>query len=292
MNKIRIITDSHSGITKEQAKKMNIDVLPMPFTIDGKDYEEGVTLSRSDFLSNLISDADVHTSQPSPATITSAWDEALKSYGQIVYIPISSGLSGSCSAATSLSQIEAYKDRVYVVDNGRVAVPQRRSVMDAVELMSEGYSAIQIKEILETARRDMSIYIAVEDLVYLKRGGRISSATAALGTMLNIKPVLRLNTGLLDSLQKCRGIKKAKKVMIEALQNDLNTSFKSQYDKGEVFLLAASSASVEDAEKWVEEIKEAFPGMDVLYDDLPLAITCHIGPNGFGIGFSCRPSRP
>ena len=254
--------------------------------------EEGVTLSRSEFFSSLISGADVHTSQPSPLVITAAWDETLKSYDQIVYIPISSGLSGSCSAAISLSQAEAYKDKVYVVDNGRVSVPQRRSVMDAVELMSEGYSAVQIKEILETARQDMNIYIAVEDLIYPKRGGRISSDAAAIGTMLNIKPVLRLDTGLLDSFQKCRGIKKAKRVMIEALQNDLNTTFKSQYGKGEVFLLAASSASAEDAEKWVEEIKESFPGMSVLYGDLPLAISCHTGPNGFGIGCSCRPSRP
>lgn len=291
MKALRIVTDSHSGITQEEAKKMGIDVLPMPFTIDGKDYEEEVTLSRETFFEKLASGAQVSTSQPSLTSVMELWDRLLEEYEKIIYIPLSSGLSGSCATATALASDEPYAGRVFVVDNGRASTPMLRSVMDAVELQNEGFSAEQIKEMLEASKGDMSIYITVETLEYLKKGGRISAASAAVGTLLNIKPVLRLHTGLLESYQKCRGLKKAKKAMLEAIRNDLETTFKEQYENGEVYMLAASSAVPEVTAEWVEEIEAAFPGMKVMSGDLSLGICCHTGPGALGVGFSCRPRR-
>lgn len=292
MSSIKIVTDSHSGITQEQAAEMGIEVLPMPFTIDGETYEEGVTISRDAFFEKLEQGAEMRTSQPSLDSVITLWNRVLEKNDRLLYLPISSGLSGSCSTATALSEQEEYKGRVYVADIGRIATPLRCSVMDAVELVKEGYDVEEIKEILEKAKADMSIYIAVENLEYLKRGGRISPATAAVGTLLNIKPVLRLNTGLLENFQRCRGNKKAHKVMIDALRHDLETIFKIPYEKGEVSLLAASSASLEETQEWVQEIQAAFPDMPVMCDNLSLGICCHVGPGGLGIGCSCRPARP
>jgi DegV family protein with EDD domain len=220
------------------------------------------------------------------------WDEALEEYETVLYIPISSGLSGSCQTAMMMAQEEPYCGRVFVVDNGRVSTPLHRSVLDALELIEEGYSAAGIKAILEEARDKMVIYIGVQTLEHLKQGGRITPATAALGTVLNIKPVLKFDVGNLDTFKKCRGFNKARRVMIEAMEHDLNTRFKEWYDRGEVYLLAASSASQEETESWVAEIKEAFPGMEVMCDDLSLGVSCHIGQGGLGIGCSVRPERP
>ena len=219
------------------------------------------------------------------------WDDALKEYEQIVYIPISSGLSGSCAAAAALAREDAYEGRVFVVDNGRVSAPQHRAVLDALELVEEGYSAVEIRDILEAARDQMVIYVGVETLKYLKRGGRISPATAALGTVLHIKPVLKFDVGTLDTFQKCRGFGKAKKTMLEAMRHDLETQWKAYYDRGEVSLLAASSASPEATKEWVQEIRREFPGMGILCDELSLGVSCHIGPGGLGIACSCRPKR-
>lgn len=291
MKPIGVITDSHSGLTQQQAKELGIFVLPMPFYVDDECCYEDITLSRDAFFEKLKSGANISTSQPSPADVMKLWDEALKEYEQVLYIPISSGLSGSCATAAAMAQEEPYEDRVFVVDNGRVSTPLRRSVLDALELIEEGYSAKEIKEMLEAARDKMVIYVGVETLEHLKRGGRVSPATAALGTVLNIKPVLKFDVGTLDTYQKCRGTKKAKKAMIEAMKNDLETKFKEWYDKGEIYLLAASSASEEDTQEWVKEIKEAFPGMEVMCDKLSLGVCCHIGYGGLGIGCSCRPKR-
>lgn len=287
-----VVTDSHSGIKQAEAEKRGILVLPMPFYFDEECYYEDITLSREEFFQKLESGKRVSTSQPAPSEVMKLWDRALEQYEQILYIPISSGLSGSCSAASVLAQEEPYAGRVFVVDNGRVSTPLHRSVLDALELIEEGYSAAQIKEILEEFRDKMVIYIGVETLEYLKRGGRITPATALLGTVLNIKPVLKFDVGTLDTFQKCRGFAKARKTMIEAMRNDLNTTFKEWYEKGEVYLLAASSASQAVTEEWVAEIKEAFPDMEVMCDDLSLGVSCHIGYGGLGIGCSCRPRRP
>ncbi|HCT92497.1 MAG TPA: DegV family protein [Lachnospiraceae bacterium] len=292
MEMIGVCTDSHSSITRDEAKRLGVRVLPMPFYIGENCYLEDVSISRAEFLEKLAGGADVSTSQPSPAAVMEFWDEALAEFEQIVYIPISSGLSGSCAAAQVLALEDKYDGRVFVVDNGRVSAPQHRAVLDALELVSEGYTAAEIKEILEASRAEMAVYIGVETLTYLKKGGRISPAAAALGTVLNIKPVLKLDVGTLDTFQKCRGFGKAKKVMLEAVHQDLETRWKEYHERGEAYLLAASSASPEATEEWVREIREEFPDMEVLCDELSLGVSCHIGPGGLGIACSCRPKRP
>jgi DegV family protein with EDD domain len=291
MKKIGIITDSHSSITQQEAQKLGIKVLPMPFYIDETCYYEDVDITRDDFLNKLEQGANVSTSQPSPADVLQLWDEALEEYEQVLYIPISSGLSGSCMTAQGLAQDEPYEGRIFVVDNGRVSTLLHRSVLDALELVEEGYSAEEIKEILEKSRAEQVIYIGVTTLEYLKRGGRVNAATAAIGSVLNIKPVLKFDVGTLDMFQKSRGVAKMKKKMLEAMQHDFETVFKDKYDNNEVYLVAASSASKEETDKWVQEIKAAFPGMEVLCDELSLGVSCHIGPGGLGIGCSCRPER-
>lgn len=291
MKKVGVVTDSHSGITQEQAREMGILVLPMPFTINGKSYLEDVSLSRAKFYKKLAEGVDVGTSQPSPTDVTGIWNRALAEYEEIVYIPISSGLSGSCMTAMALAGGKSYCGKVFVVDNGRVSTPMRRSVMDAVEMVQEGYGAAQIKTMLEAARERMQIYLAVDTLEYLRRGGRISRTTAAIGTVMNIKPVLKISTGSLDVFRKCRGFGLAKRTMIQAMRHDLETVYAGQMERNEVYLLAASSASEEATDAWAKEIRAAFPGMDVLCDQLALGIVCHVGPNGLGIGCSCRPER-
>lgn len=291
MRSIGVVTDSHSGITQKEAKELGIFVLPMPFFINEECFYEDITLTREDFFRELQNGAQVSTSQPAPAEVMKIWDEALGKYEQILYIPISSGLSGSCRTATMLANEESYKDKVYVVDNGRVSTPLHRSVLDALELIQEGYSAMDIKQMLEDARANMVIYVGVETLEHLKRGGRISPATASLGTLLGIKPVLKFDVGQLDTYKKCHGFNKAKKAMLEAMDYDLHTTFREFYEKGEVFLVAASSADDAATAMWVNEIKEAFPGMEVMCDRLSLGVSCHIGAGGLGIGCSCRPRR-
>ncbi len=292
MNKIGIVTDSCSSISAEEAEKLGIHVLPMPFYIDEKPYYEGITLSREEFFEKLAAGAQVSTSQPSPADVMNLWDDVLKENEQILYLPLSSGLSGSCMTAAALASEEPYEGRVFVVDHGRIATPLHRLVLDALDLIREGYEASEIREILENAREQMSIYIGVDTLEYLKKGGRITPAAAAVGSVLHIKPVLQLAVGKLDSYKKCRGFLKAKKIMIEALKNDLETRFHDAWQRGEVSLMAASSASKEETKKWVMEIEEAFPGHSVMCDDLPLGVCCHTGAGALGIGCSINPFRP
>lgn len=292
MKPIGIIADSHSSISQKLAKELGIIVLPAPFYIGSDCYYEDVTLTREQFFEKLDSGAEITTSQPSPAEIMALWDRALRDYETILYFPISSGLSGSCATATALSQDEPYENRVFVVDNGRVSTPMHRSILDALELIEEGYSAEEIKRILEDSRHDVVIYIGVETLEHLKKGGRITPATAALGTILNIKPVLKLDVGKLDAFKKCRGFAKAKKAMIEAIRHDLETRFKTACKEGQITLMAASSASEETTVQWVAEIQEAFPGMNVLCDYLSLGVSCHTGYGALGIGVACRPKRP
>ncbi|MCI9148127.1 MAG: DegV family protein [Hungatella sp.] len=288
---VGIVTDSHSGISPEEAEKLGILVLPMPFYIDGQCYYEDVTLSREEFFEKLDSGAEITTSQPSPGEVMKLWDKALERFSEIVYMPISSGLSGSCATAAALAQDEPYEGKVFVADHGRVSTPLHRLILDAAELIGEGYSGKDIRDILEASREDMEIYIGVDTLEHLKKGGRITPAAALLGTVLNIKPVLKLDVGMLDSYKKCRGFGKAKKAMIEAMEHDINTRFKEYKDRGELYLLAASSASGQETEQWVKEIEEAFPGMEVMCDNLSLGVSCHVGYGALGIGCSCKPRR-
>ncbi|MCT7399090.1 DegV family protein [Eubacterium sp. AF19-12LB] len=289
MKKTGILTDSHSGITQEEAKKLGIYVLPMPFYINDQCHYEGKDISREEFIELLKNDENVSTSQPSPEAVMNLWDEILKEYEELVYIPISSGLSGSCSTAMAMAQNDDYDGKVFVVDNGRVSTPMKQSVLDAIELLNEGCSAKEIKNRLEDAKGKMGIFVAVDDLKYLKKGGRISSSVALVGGMLKVKPILKFDIGTLDSFKNCRGLIKAKTVMIEEVKRIVTTDYAEDFEKGNVHILAASSADEEETKKWVNEIQEAFPGIKVLWDYLPMGITCHIGPGGLGIGYSVRP---
>lgn len=291
MKPIGIATDSHSGITPAMAADMDVMVLPMPFYVDEECYYEEVSITRAEFFEQLNADKKVSTSQPSPEAVMEFWREGLKEYEKIIYIPMSSGLSGSCGTAMMLAKDEEFEGKIIVVDNGRVSTPLIRAIMDAQEMVEEGHSAEKIKEVLETHKDKMSIYIAVETLEFLQKGGRISATTAALGTVLNIKPILKLGVGVLDTYKKCRGMKKAKKEMLEAIQNDLDVTFKEYHDRGEAYLLVATSAAEETTNAWVEEVKDAFPGMDVLAGNLSLGICCHTGEGALGVGISCRPKR-
>ncbi len=291
MKKVGIMTDSNSGLSQAEAAKMGIRVLPMPFYFGDECYYEDVSLTREDFFTRLSNGDNVSTSQPSPEDVMNLWREGLKDYEQILYVPMSSGLSGSCATARMLSEEDEFAGKVFVVDNGRVSTPAIRALMDAIELVEEGYDAPAIKQMLEDAKANMSIYIAVETLEYLKRGGRVTPAVAAIGTALKIKPILSLGVDKLDSHAMCRGMKKAKKEMLSALKKDIEKQYKEYYDNGELYMLAASSADAETTQAWVEEIKEFFPGMEVLSGDLSLSICCHTGPGALGVGFSCKPKR-
>lgn len=291
MKRVGIVTDSHGGISLDQAKEMGVKVVPMPFYFGDDCYYEGVSISREDFFKRLNDGESVSTSQPSPEAVMEAWREALTEYEKVLYMPISSGLSGSCNTARMLATEEEFEGKVFVVDNGRVATPMHRSILDALELIEEGYSAQEVQLMLETAGAKMSIYIAVETLEHLKNGGRITPATAAIGTVLNIKPILKLNTGVLETYKKSRGMKKARQEMLAAMKHDFEVTFKDYADKGDVYLMAASSADEATTQEWIEEIKAYFPGMEVLCDDLSLGICCHTGEGALGIGCSCRPRR-
>ncbi len=291
MKKIVIITDNYGGISYEEAEKLGVKILSMPFFFGEECFYEGISITREDFFARLNSGERVSTSQPTPDSVMNIWREGLEEAETVLYMPLSSGLSGACNTAMMLAQEEEFEDKVFVVDIGRISTPMHRSILDAIELVEEGYSAKEIKEILEASKDKMSIYIAVETLEHLKNGGRITPATAAIGTILSIKPILSLNVGVLDTFRKCRGMKKAKKEMLEAMKRDFETVFRSYYEKGEIYLMAATSADEETTKAWVEEIKEYFPGMEVLCDPLSLGIACHTGEGALGIGCSCKPRR-
>lgn len=289
MKPIGIITDSHSSISQEEAKKLGIRVLPMPFYIDGTCYYEGVNLTREEFFERLENGAVITTSQPSPADVYDIWDEGLKEYEKILYMPLTSGLSGSCYTAMAMAQDDKYEGRVLVVDHGQIATPLHQMILDTLDLIEKGYSAEKIKEILETAKDRMMIYVGVQTLEYLKRGGRVTPAAAAVGSVLNIKPVLKLETGKLDAFKKCRGFQKARKTMIESMKQEIETRFSDALADGKLHLLAASSADDAETAEWIREIEEAFPGMQVFSDPLSLGISCHTGAGALGIGCAVVP---
>ena len=283
MSKIAIVTDSNSGITPEEAKKKNIGVVPMPFYIDERLYFEGVSLSQEEFYEKLLEDHEIKTSQPSPADLLFLWDETLKEYDSIVYIPMSSGLSSSCDTAKMLAQ--DYDGKVQVVDNHRVSVTQRQSVLDAAELAAAGKTAEEIKEILESVQDRSSIYITLETLKYLKKGGRITPTAAAIGAVLNIKPVLQINGEKLDFFAKVRGMKAAKDTMIDAMKKDFDEKFKG-VPTDRIHLAAAYSGDEAEGLKWKEELEAAFPGFDIHLAPLSLSVSCHIGPGSLAIACS------
>ena len=282
MGRIAIVTDSNSGITQAQAEQLGVYVIPMPFYINEKMYLEGVTLTQEEFYEKLKKDEPISTSQPSPADLCDLWDKLLRDYEEIVHIPMSSGLSASCSTAMGLA-ID-YNGRVQVVDNQRISVTQRQSVMDAKMLAEAGKSAAEIKKILTDQKLDSSIYITLDTLKYLKKGGRITPAAAAIGTVLNLKPVLQIQGEKLDAFEKARGVKQAKKAMIKAMKKDMDKRFAKERAAGIMGLHIAYTANDKEViDGWIVEVKEAFPDFEVDAHPLSLSVACHIGPGALAI---------
>ncbi len=275
MGKVAVVTDSNSGITQQQGKELGIYVLPMPFYINDKLFFEDVTLSQEEFYQHLSSDADVKTTQPAPGDVTDLWDRVLQDYDELVHIPMSSGLSSSCETAIMLSQ--DYDGRVQVADVQRISVTMRQSVLDALAMAQAGKSASEIKEILEAAKFDSDIYITVDTLKYLKKGGRLTPAAAAIGTVLNLKPVLRIKGEKLDAYSKCRGWKAAKKTMIDVIHTVMVRDF-PECSHDDFDIAAAYTGDRTSAQEWLEELHAAFPGYDIHMDPLSLSVSCHIGP--------------
>lgn len=280
MPKVAIITDSNSGITQAEAKEMGIYVVPMPFSIGEKTYYEDINLTREEFFQMMADGKDIVTSQPSPGDLMDLWDEALQKNDQIVYIPMSSGLSGSCQSARMLAN--DYSRRVFVVNNQRISVTQKRSVQDALELARNGYDAARIRAVLEQERFDASIYIMLDTLKYLKKGGRITPAAAAVGTLMRIKPVLQIKGERLDAFSKARTVAQGKTTMINALHHDIDTMF-GGVEANRVRVYAVHAQVPEAFETFRNEVRDAFPGLEMEEGRLSLSVCCHIGPGALAL---------
>lgn len=289
---VAILTDSNSGITQNCAKALGISVLPMPFYINDKLFYEDITLTQEEFYRHLEDDAEIHTSMPVVGEVLDRWDSLLKDYDEVVYIPMSSGLSSSCATAKTLA--EDYDGRVQVVDNQRISVTQRQSVLDAVRLAELGYDAAGIKEYLEKTKFDSSIYIYVPTLKYLKKGGRVTPAAAALGTLLRIKPVLQIQGEKLDAFAKCRTMKASKTTMLKAIEDDIRDRFALEGEPDKYWISGAySGARDEEVEQWVSEIQEVYPGKQIIMQPLSLSVSCHIGPGALAVTVSKKlPENP
>ena len=279
MAKIAIVTDSNSGITQEEAKELGIRIVPMPFYINGELYYEDITLTQDEFYEKLETGADISTSQPSPGDVMELWEELLEEYDEVIHIPMSSGLSSSCENAIMLAR--EFEGKVYVVDNQRISVTQRQSVEDAMMMRDKGMSGEEIVDVLMREKLESSIYITVDTLKYLKKGGRITPAAAAIGTVLNLKPVLQIQGEKLDAFSKARGWKTAKKTMLNAIEKDLNGRFADVKDQ--MVLGMAYTCSKEEAQEWKAEIEERFPGYEIMEGSLSLSVACHIGPGALAI---------
>ena len=285
MGNVAIVTDSNSGISQAEGKELGIYVIPMPFLVDGKLYFEDVDMNKEQFYHFLENDADLSTSQPSPGDVMDLWDKLLKEYDEIVHIPMSSGLSASCSTAMGLAR--DYDGKVQVVDNQRISVTVQQSVMDAKHLVAAGKSAAQIKEILEKEALESSIYLMVDTLKYLKKGGRITPAAALLGSALNLKPILQIQGDKLDAYKKVRGVKAAKKNMLEAMKKDVEGRFSDYVTKGQLKLHVAYTTDEETAKQWKEEVQNMFPDIAITrMDPLSFSVTCHTGPGVLAIAAS------
>lgn len=281
MAKIAVVTDSNSGITQAQAPELGIYVLPMPFMINEKTYFEDIDLTQEQFYEKLATGADISTSQPSPEAVMKLWDELLQDYDEIVHIPMSSGLSSSCQSAAMLAQ--DYDGKVQVVNNQRISVTQRRSALDAKDLIAKGLNAAQIKDALEQDKFNSSIYIMLDTLYYLKKGGRITPAAAAIGTLLKLKPVLQIQGEKLDAFAKARTTSQGKSIMINAIKNDISNRFGGFTEPKGVRLAIAYTYDKDAALVWRDEVMEAFPGYEVHMDPLSLSVACHIGPGALAV---------
>ena len=283
MSNVAIVTDSNSGITQAAAKEYGVYVLPMPFMINEETFYEDISLTQEKFYEKLASGAEIATSQPTPESVLKLWDTLLKDYDEIVHIPMSSGLSGSCQSAIMLS--EDYQGKVQVVNNQRISVTQRQSCLDAKLLADRGMKAKEIKDFLEADKFNSSIYIMLDTLYYLKKGGRITPAAAAIGTMLRLKPVLQIQGDKLDAFAKARTTAQGKNIMINAIKSDIENRFGGMTEDKHIWLQIAHTANLEAAESYKQEILEHFPGYDVHIDALSLSVACHIGPGA--LAFAC-----
>lgn len=282
---IAIMTDSNCGIMPAEGEKLGIHVLPMPVIIDGRTYYEGIDITLEQFHEKQISGADITTSQPSPGDVTAMWDDLLRTHDEVVFIPMSSGLSNTCQTASMLAGDEKYSGRVFVVDNHRISVTQAQSVFDAQILADEGKTGHMIREILEKEALDASIYIAVDTLEYLKKGGRITAAATAIGTVLKLKPVLTIQGDKLDSFAKTRGMKSAFNTMLDAVKRDIASRF--SHLKEQQLLKVGIANTLMDPDKFEnfrKEMKENFPDMELVYLPLTMSIGTHTGPGALGIG--------
>ena len=305
MSKVAIVSDSNSGITQLQAEELGITILPMPFFVGDKTLYEDIDLTQKEFYQMLSENAKISTSMPLVGNVTDTWDALLKEYDEIVHIPMSSGLSGICtissysfsnayipmssglsgSCETALMLAQDYEGKVQVVNNQRISVTQRQSVLDAMALAEQGRSAVEIKEILERDKFESSIYIMVDTLYYLKKGGRITPAAAALGTLLKLKPVLQIQGEKLDAFAKARTVKQAKNLMIEAMKHDFAERFHDPEGKS-MHLEMAYTYDLDAAEAFRQEVQEAFPGLEIHMDPLSLSVSCHIGPGALAVACS------
>ena len=284
MAKTAIVTDSNSGITQAEGKEAGIFVLPMPFLIDGNPYLEDIDLTQSEFYKHLEKkDTSVSTSQPSIGDLSDFWNDILKTHDEILHIPMSSGLSQSCATATALAK--DFGGTVPVVNNQRISITQKESVFDAKKLLERGKNAAEIKDYLEATKLDSSIYIAVDTMKYLKKGGRVTPAAAAIGSILKIKPVLQIQGDKLDKFALARSLSKAKEIMKEAIRKDLNVRFKSLVEEGEMTISVAHTNNYGEADIFVTELKEMFPDIPFRFSDpLSLSVACHIGPGALAVG--------
>ena len=283
MSKVAVMTDSNSGITQAEAKELGVSVLPMPFYIDEQTYYEDIDLTQEEFYEKLKGDCEIKTSMPVLGDVTDKWEELLKEYDEVVYIPMSSGLSSSCETAIMLSQ--DYDGKVQVVNNQRISVTQRQSVMDAMELAKSGKNATEIKEILEAEKFESSIYIMLDTLYYLKKGGRITPAAAALGTLLKLKPVLQIQGEKLDAFAKARTVKQGKSIMIDTIKKDFAERFNDPEGQN-MHLEIAYTHDKEAAEAFKAEVQAVFPNHDIVMNPLSLSVSCHIGPGALALACS------
>ena len=288
MSKIAIVTDSNSGILQVEAEARGIHVVPMPFIVNDVTYYEDISLTREQFYKRLADNDNISTTQPSPDFVMNLWNNIFdEGYDEIVHIPMSSGLSGSCSTAMALSHEDKFEGKVYVVDNQRISVTQRQSVLDAKEMAKAGMSAKEIHDKLMEVKMESSIYIMVDTLKYLKKGGRVTPAAAALGTILKLKPVLQIQGEKLDAFAKARTFNQAKSIMIKALKTDIDTRFGG--DVNNMWIEIAHTENVEEAKKFKEEILNTwpeYPAENIYIDHLSLSVACHIGPGSLAIACS------
>lgn len=283
MSKVAILTDSNSGITQAESKELGVSVIPMPFFIDGEEYFEDINLTQEEFYRKLEKDADISTSQPSVGLLEEHFEKLLKDSDEVVFIPMSSGLSSTCQTACMVAQ--NYDGKVHVVNNQRISVTMRQSVLDAKMLVEKGKSGAQIKEILEKHKMESSIYITLETLKYLKKGGRITAAAAAVGTVLNLKPVLQIQGDKLDAFSKTRGKASAKKIMLKAMQDDIAGRF-AEFADGRIHIEAAYAGNPEEAAEWAQMVQQTFPQYDFYMGALSLSVACHIGYGALAIACS------